>query len=746
MQADSSDTKATHATVSDPRALIVQLHDSFWYNDHLCLAIEHLGINLLQLLQQSGCRGLSISLVRFFCKQLLQALDLLRSLGIAHCDLKPENILLQSAQAPSIKLIDFGSACTLNEQRAVATNCYVQSRFYRAPEIIMGLPYDLAIDMWSLGVVAAELFLGLPLFPGESEFNQLARVVEMLGQPPDDLLDQAERATRFFMVVSSNVADNKGGTSIKGGASEDKQSSSVQDAAAQSLETDAKDTTSSRYCMKREKDYAAEYGLEVTRNKQYFQYRELPDLIAHQPSVKPPQDAQAAATDTNRRLSLTDFIRSLLQYHASRRISPRAALRHPFITGEPFKGNSKLSAQSLTGPKPSHATTRVSVPLAPETVDAPAASTTSATRLPVKLEEGNRDLTASSVSSNSASSSKPSSSPTLMFSPASTASDYMRGNVPSPLGLAPAILGGASPHTSSPPQAINNGAPTSGAAMHMGLACSGAAYPGNSLYGASAYGGSIPYSTSPPGFYGSPPLGISPPSMCWLSHALSMPPSSGPSIPMSAPTQMAPAHCMSYDGIYYMQPGGQPPPNAFFGPIPTGARRPGAGGVGSIQLGTSPPDRSGFVGMPPLEGECFQCGSKMGGILDNRDGNLYCRACWHEYGAAGGELTASAREYLQPTHSIRLPVPIRSKKGKAGGTSDHRSRNRRRSSSSDRQLSGKIGVMSLEASENPPSPDRGKLPTEKAEITNAEESSAPLTSNTSEESKLRLSFSDVFEA
>lgn len=74
-------------------------------------------------------------------------------------------------------MIDFGSAC--HERQTVYT--YIQSRFYRSPEVILGIPYTSSIDMWSLGCIAVELFLGLPLFPGTSEYNQITRIVEMLG-------------------------------------------------------------------------------------------------------------------------------------------------------------------------------------------------------------------------------------------------------------------------------------------------------------------------------------------------------------------------------------------------------------------------------------------------------------------------------------------------------------------------------------------------------------------------------------
>jgi dual specificity protein kinase YAK1 len=120
-------------------------------------------------------------------------LTVLKEARLIHCDLKPENILLKSyvglyslasilirvgsLQSPQIKIIDFGSAC--HEKQTVYT--YIQSRFYRSPEVLLGVPYTSAIDMWSLGCIAVELFLGLPLFPGTSEYNQITRIVEMLG-------------------------------------------------------------------------------------------------------------------------------------------------------------------------------------------------------------------------------------------------------------------------------------------------------------------------------------------------------------------------------------------------------------------------------------------------------------------------------------------------------------------------------------------------------------------------------------
>jgi predicted Ser/Thr protein kinase len=92
----------------------------------------------------------------------------------------------RSPPEPSIKLIDFGSACFEGH----TTHTYIQSRFYRSPEVLVGVPYDSAIDMWSLGCVAAELFLGLPILPGVHEHDQLGRISEMIGSLPDWMLEQ----------------------------------------------------------------------------------------------------------------------------------------------------------------------------------------------------------------------------------------------------------------------------------------------------------------------------------------------------------------------------------------------------------------------------------------------------------------------------------------------------------------------------------------------------------------------------
>jgi len=179
---------------------VVRSFEHFSFEGHLCIVFELLSMNLFELLKTNNLKGIPLRLVRDFTSQLVDALTLLHDTHVIHCDLKPENVLLTSMYEAQIKLIDFGSACI--EPNTVYT--YIQSRFYRSPEVVLGHAYSTAIDMWSLGCVAAELFLGLPLFPGQCPYDLLAFIIEKLRvQPPDHILQRAVGTSKFFKVTSA---------------------------------------------------------------------------------------------------------------------------------------------------------------------------------------------------------------------------------------------------------------------------------------------------------------------------------------------------------------------------------------------------------------------------------------------------------------------------------------------------------------------------------------------------------------
>lgn len=219
---------------------LLRLKDTFIHRQHLCLVFELLSVNLYELIKQNQFRGLSTTLVRVFAQQLLTGLSLLNKARLIHCDLKPENILLKNLESPIIKIIDFGSAC--DERQTVYT--YIQSRFYRSPEVLLGLPYSSAIDMWSLGCIVVELFLGLPLFPGSSEYNQVSRIVEMLGMPPNWMLEMGKQAGEFF-----------------------------------EKRHDVDDYGRRTYHLKSMEQYSREHGTKEQPSKKYFQATTLPEII-----------------------------------------------------------------------------------------------------------------------------------------------------------------------------------------------------------------------------------------------------------------------------------------------------------------------------------------------------------------------------------------------------------------------------------------------------------------------------------
>ncbi|KAJ4462531.1 putative Dual specificity tyrosine-phosphorylation-regulated kinase 4 [Paratrimastix pyriformis] len=172
----------------------VRMEEYFYFRNHLCISFELLSINLYEFMKNSNFTSMSLSLIRRFAVQLLNSLRYLHRHHIIHCDLKPENILLKHPLKSGIKVIDFGSSCFESER----IYTYIQSRFYRSPEVILGLPYDVAIDMWSFGCILAELYTGYPLFPGENEVEQLACIMEVLGLPPRRLVESSTRRKYFF--------------------------------------------------------------------------------------------------------------------------------------------------------------------------------------------------------------------------------------------------------------------------------------------------------------------------------------------------------------------------------------------------------------------------------------------------------------------------------------------------------------------------------------------------------------------
>uniref|UniRef100_A0A8C7TXN4 Serine/threonine-protein kinase PRP4 homolog n=1 Tax=Oncorhynchus mykiss TaxID=8022 RepID=A0A8C7TXN4_ONCMY len=160
----------------------LRLFRHFYHKQHLCLVFEPLSMNLREVLKKYGKDvGLHIKAVRSYSQQLFLALKLLKRCNILHADIKPDNILVNESKT-ILKLCDFGSASHVAENDITP---YLVSRFYRAPEIIIGKPYDYGIDMWSVGCTLYELYTGKILFPGKTNNHMIKLAMDIKGKMPN---------------------------------------------------------------------------------------------------------------------------------------------------------------------------------------------------------------------------------------------------------------------------------------------------------------------------------------------------------------------------------------------------------------------------------------------------------------------------------------------------------------------------------------------------------------------------------
>jgi dual-specificity kinase/CDC-like kinase len=186
------------------RSLCAVMQRHFEFDGHCCLVFEKLGRNLYDFLKRHDYAPFPLFCVRDFARQLLDALDFIHGLGLIHTDLKPENILFVSnkersyrnvdgskQQIPastSIKLIDFGGATYENEKKSSIIN----TRQYRAPEVILGLGWSMPSDLWSAGCIIAELYIGELLFATHDNAEHLALIELIIGRFPLDMLTRSK--------------------------------------------------------------------------------------------------------------------------------------------------------------------------------------------------------------------------------------------------------------------------------------------------------------------------------------------------------------------------------------------------------------------------------------------------------------------------------------------------------------------------------------------------------------------------
>ena len=184
-------------TANDPddKKHVIRLLRHFDHKGHLCMVFENLSMNLREVLKKFGRDvGINIKAIRAYAQQLFLGLSLLKKCQYLHADLKPDNILVNESRS-LLKICDLGSASPITEN---ATAPYLVSRFYRAPEVILGISYDYGIDMWSIGCTLFELYTGKILFTGRNNNGMLKAIMECRGKFPHKLLRRGALTFDYF--------------------------------------------------------------------------------------------------------------------------------------------------------------------------------------------------------------------------------------------------------------------------------------------------------------------------------------------------------------------------------------------------------------------------------------------------------------------------------------------------------------------------------------------------------------------
>jgi len=178
---------------------VLRMLDYFYYREHLFIVCELMRDNLYEMYKyvqnHAWPRYFTVTRVLSVARQCLDALAFIHSCCLIHCDLKPENILIQSQSRCIVKVIDFGSSCFVRDPHS----SYVQSRSYRAPEVVLGLPYSCKIDVWSLGCILAELYAGEVLFRNRDVRTLLAAQEAVLGPLPEHMVRRGRHSHLYAL-------------------------------------------------------------------------------------------------------------------------------------------------------------------------------------------------------------------------------------------------------------------------------------------------------------------------------------------------------------------------------------------------------------------------------------------------------------------------------------------------------------------------------------------------------------------
>lgn len=268
---------------------IIKCHECFHFDDHHFIVMELLDMSVHDY--QCKTRAvLPLHGIRTIVRDLATALAALKSLSVIHTDIKLDNVMLiDHAKKPfRVKLIDFG----LSLPRCYARpGMAVQPLWYRAPEIILGLPFTEAIDIWSLGVLMGHMLFGFHLFPGQHEYEVLLVMTEILGVVPKRLLEQGQKTEAFYRRTQNCCGFTKWKLKTPEEYFKETGRTSLDNIKSRTLSLDAI------------KDKCAEMNLHLQNN-----------------------------TTQDKWITCVDLLQRMLQLDPTKRITPRQILAHQFLT------------------------------------------------------------------------------------------------------------------------------------------------------------------------------------------------------------------------------------------------------------------------------------------------------------------------------------------------------------------------------------------------------------------------------
>lgn len=252
------------------------------YNGHLCIILDLGGPNLYNVLASRNFEGLSLANIQTIARDLLMALVAIHRIGVIHTDIKPENIVQTNPFSVHVKLIDFGNSITLNN----TYEQYFQTRYYRAPETVLQLNIDTKIDIWSLGCVLCELFLGLPILPAMNEYHLVSLIEQTIGPFPTNMVEQSVRRNAMF---------------------------------------DTDYTVKSAQTISQE-----EPDMSFESFEPYFVYTQLRDILENYP-VDSSFNEERERLEIQRRDQFINLVIQMLKIDPDDRLSAEEALAHPFM-------------------------------------------------------------------------------------------------------------------------------------------------------------------------------------------------------------------------------------------------------------------------------------------------------------------------------------------------------------------------------------------------------------------------------